>query len=613
MADPQAPWTSGSEILQNTGNAGLASGSGSGVLPIQVDAKPIYSVLDRLGDEDVKMRFQKHLEARADAESLSKTISDIDRQGGSLFNMKGADGSNISYNILPDDHKVAAGMADDLRRMAWADPGNYEQNPIYKRKLYEYNYAVQHAQKRAVAYANNRLAAQQALDPDDRAGYLNANKTQIDDHPLTDLHNPESYIPKQTVDRSTYFDSKLASDKDNFESTTAIGKNPNDPNDPQGYEISKSRLKNAILDVRANVAPGTKAYTEGVKDYITTVNLLKSDPAEAARIEQDILRINKERGLNIQPYVTVKDGQVLFPTKNGKPDIANFVGAIVAEHYGSESTTSKPTNLDEQRKKEEADIKHQKNSDALGWANFHDKERHEKEMEKAAREKGDAKTADEMAAVNAPVHTYLNFAENARAKATVAIPDQFKSVLTVQGINPDDYTYTPINATDEGVGNIAAVKKVNDKGASVGYGQPLSAVYLKAKTGGPGNDMVAVSYEEKPEHTDKKTSIVTPAEIKWKTIKPNEGVENIIKTGKTGVTDKTLLNVGKSQNKLNEYFGGAPVQGGAPAAPRQASNQRPSGVPTNAKSGKTTYGGKKINVWSDGKKLWNAETGEELK
>jgi hypothetical protein len=187
MADPQAPWISGTEILNNPGNAGLASGSGSGALPIQVDTKPIYSVLDRLGDEDVKMRFQQQAQDREDKAALAKTLAEIGGKGGSAFNMKGADGSNVSFSPLPEDQKVLQSKADEMRQIILKNPDNYDYDPNFLRKKEEYNYLLQHAGKRSILHSQNRLGAQQATDPEDREGYLKTNQDEILAHPLTML------------------------------------------------------------------------------------------------------------------------------------------------------------------------------------------------------------------------------------------------------------------------------------------------------------------------------------------------------------------------------------------------------------------------------------------
>lgn len=444
MADPQAPWTSGSEILANPGNANLASGSGSGSMPITVDAKPIYSVLDRLGDEDVKMRFQKQAQDREDQAALSKTLAEIGGKGGSAFNMKGADGSNVSFSPLPDDQKVLQSKADELRQIILKNPDKYDYDPQFLRKKEEYNYLLQHAGKRSILHSQNRLGAQQATDPEDREGYLKSNQDEILGHSLTDFHEPNTYLQKQTTDLEAIQSQK---ERENKENKTTLGSEVKD-----GYQTDKFGLTNEVADVRSRMVPGTKAYVEGVKLSQSFIKNYAQHPAWVEDMNAKILENNAERGLkpgdaHYQPPVAIvkPDGTVGFLST----DPAQITGAIFFASHGGVSKDVKPSNIDEQRNKIKADEQREKEQTAIARQTLWEHIRHNK----AEEAKGIKPTTEQLKQNNdekagvAAYHEVKKVYDPANYKEHIPATPENKLAIEKSGYNPKEYEFFKVPAS----------------------------------------------------------------------------------------------------------------------------------------------------------------------
>jgi hypothetical protein len=413
MADPQAPWTSGSDILSNPGNAALASGSGAGVMPLQIDTKPVYSVLDKMMDEDVRMRFQKQAQDREDRAALGQTLATL-KGKGSAFNMKGADGSNVSFSPLPDDQRVLQEKADDLRRTILKNPDNYDVDPQYLKKKEEYDYLLQHASKRAILHSQNRVSAAQAADPEDRAGYLQTNQDEILSHSLTEFHEPNSYIPKPTIDPEKILSGKELADKNNYHTIKTDVKD--------GVQTDMIGLRDDMADIRSRITPGTPAYVEAVKMSQSFIKTMDNDPQAVIAMNDRLAKYNAERGYqpgdpHYQPPVAqvTPEGKVLFPAK---PDPAQIVGAIYFDRHGGLTPSQKPTKIEEEKRNLESEIKRRQDQTSIEYAKL----KAEREKLKAEAEKTKKPSAEELK-------------ENQNEKSGLAAYREVKNVYA-----PDHYT-----------------------------------------------------------------------------------------------------------------------------------------------------------------------------
>jgi hypothetical protein len=593
---PDAPFVSGSEIVANPGNAALGyNGTGVEYGTNPADTNPFANVqgtLARIQDEDAKMRYVKHLEFRKDQEDLAQMLSSL-KGNGSVFNMKGQDGKNVSFAPLPQDQQVLAEKADELRKLALKKPDSYSFDREFLKKKDEYDNLIAHAGMRSVSDAQNRLSAAQSMDPEDREGYLKHNKSEIEDKSLTDFHRPNPYMPNPKTDGENILSQKERLDKDNFAIRgTSITKEGN-----IDVQTDLTGLKDDIVDVRGKIKPGTKAFTEAVimaQRFISSPNT--QNPQVIIDMNKRIDANNAARGYkpgdaHYQPHVAeIKpDGTVGFTST----DPAQIAGAIIFESYGGLQPTKKPTKalaeqtkIDAQTNEVNTKIKNeQRTYQKIGAEIDHLHAQTDEAKARTAKLEGEAKKLAEkeqadIEEVNSPVASYLSVVTDANKKKFKAIPAGIAPALTNAGIDASQYTMTSINPSDEGVSHISGIQKTNDKGiATEGINAPSAAYYLKSNTGNPKNDMIAVSYKK------------SPTEIAWKTIKPNEAVENIIKSRKNfkNITDKTTATIGRSQNKLNEVWGKTTAE----EAP--TSTQRPTTVPAGAIL-KTTASGK---YWVD--------------
>ena len=550
---PDAPFISGSEILANPGNAALGYSSGVDYDFNPADTNPFAGVqgtLSRIQEEEKQMRFQRHLEKQKEQEQLAETISSL-KGKGSVFNLKGPDGANTSFTPLPEDEVILTEKADELRKLALKSPGGYKYNREFLKKKDEFDYLTAHAGMRAVHDAQNRQAAVKATDEEDRAGYLKNIDEEVTPYKLTDLYRPKPYNPAMKTEGESILPSKDRLDKDNFftKSVTVADEGG------IGIQTDMTGLRDDIVDVRGKIKPGTKAYSEAVimsQRFISSP--LTQNPKAIEDMNRRIDANNASRGYkpgdaHYQPHVAEvqPDGTVGFVST----DPAQIAGAIFFEQYGGLQASKKPTDILEKKKAAESQIKNQEDDNRRQWATLQDKIRHEKEMEEIARNKGKAKEADELKEINAPVITYLEFAKSAREKKPLPIPDMVGSAMKAQGIDPGQYEYVPLNATDEGVSRIFGISKVDKDGkAQKGLNSPTAAYYLRSKTGDMKDDFIAGTYNEGPT-------------TKWKTVKPNEAVSNIYSN--TG-NASSFKQINKIQNKLSEYLGGNAPASQAPAA-----------------------------------------------
>jgi len=359
---PDAPFVSGTEILSNPGNAALGySGTNVNYNFNPADTHPFASLettIDALQANENKARLEKHLEQRADQEALAQTLAGM-KGNGSAFNMKGPDGQNISFQPLPQDQAILNEKADNLRRDILKNPKGYKYDANFYKNKDEYDQLLVHAQQRAIEHTRNKLAAAQTMDPEDREGYLKHNQSEILDHPLTDMYQPGTYMPKQRIDPEVIFPSKTLFDKDNYSTMKATVVN----RDGVGVEQDMVGLNGNVLDIRKTLVPGTKAYIEAYKMSVPFVKEAQVNPDRIRQMNANLAAINEQRGykpgnIHYQPPVAEIDPQTGQVSKIST-DPVQIAGALYFEKYGALQPKEKISDFLEKQKKAKSDSAHQ--------------------------------------------------------------------------------------------------------------------------------------------------------------------------------------------------------------------------------------------------------------
>lgn len=288
MAD--APFVTGNDILSYTGNAGLASGAGNGIMPTQGDPYAgISSAIDRINETHAQKAIMDYQQKIDQQKNLQKMLAETD---GSVFNMKGANGQNMSYTPLADDQPMLNEKAKELHDMVTAKPGHYNDNGEFSQAYREFSQLNNKAGTRAVAWQNYNNEAMKSDDPQERANILAWRDQELKGKKLGDANDPEPYLAKLPMNDEVYFPSKKLADDNNYSTADSIG------TDAQGNQTQTTTktLKPNVADFRSNIIPGTKEYTAAAKitsDYLSNIN---GNPALVDRDAKNIDAVNKAMG-----------------------------------------------------------------------------------------------------------------------------------------------------------------------------------------------------------------------------------------------------------------------------------------------------------------------------
>ena len=217
------PLTSASDILSYHGDAGLASGSGAGTLPVMPDYQPMLSTVDKLQDEQVQKRKEARAQAQKDLEDRAKFISGLTNNGGSVFNMKGQGGSNQSYSMLPDDQEDVNKSALNIIQAVNANPSGYAYDPSIAKMQMDHNRLAANAQMRSTYETQARLAAANTMDPEEKAGYLKSIDDEINKYKAGDFHKIDPYVPPVKYGQADWLPKEYADRKNNWELTKDDG------------------------------------------------------------------------------------------------------------------------------------------------------------------------------------------------------------------------------------------------------------------------------------------------------------------------------------------------------------------------------------------------------
>ena len=432
----------GNEILSYTGNAGLAAGAGTGLMPIQVNPlSGVDSSLDKIQELHAHEKLIDYQKKIKDQEDLAKMLSET---GGSVFNIKGASGQNASFQPLPDDQKILTEKAHDLRRIVLENPSNYQFNENYLDKRKELDNLTNHAGLRSQAYAGYNSDAAKANDPDERRSILNLRQAELDGHKLHEYHMPEPYLPAmQTVDPIS---GKDWTDKKKLqEFGTAMQTKKDQNGNPVDYQVKLLGIPNSEL-----LAPLNDVSTKGT-EYVKNSALgfyklpQSRDPAFIQKMNADIDKKARQRGITPVYAATVDaNGNVVY-----NPNPREIATALNIEKHGYTQTEEVPSDASIKQKKEAVDITNVrneiKNRDAgtaqkwadlkekiREWDNPHDKDKVNTESLKEQQYQKSAYNAYQ------DVHKVFDDAYS-KQPTSMAVPSYWKE----KGFDPNDYEFYP--------------------------------------------------------------------------------------------------------------------------------------------------------------------------
>lgn len=329
------------DILSYRGDPGLAAGAGTGLSPIQVNPLGgVDSTLDKIQQINAQKAIMDYQQKAKDQEDLAKMLRET---GGSVFNMKGPGGQNISYTPLPEDMKILNAKAHELRRMTLEHPDNYEFNEDWLDKKKEYDNLVNHAGVRAYAYSNYNTDAAKTNDQEERNRIMGMRQSEIGNHPLTDYYMPEPHLPGFTSNMENILPEKTALDKNN-QNTFRVKTGKDAAGNLLFTELNG--LKDNVLDRRQDIFPGSPGWADAVNYTKNYFQHIAANPSLVQQQNTNIDRINQQRGYvdengnpinqhyipHVADVVQGPNGPQVVPRTTNPADV---VHALIAEKYGS--------------------------------------------------------------------------------------------------------------------------------------------------------------------------------------------------------------------------------------------------------------------------------------
>jgi hypothetical protein len=570
MPDP-TPQVTGSDILSYRGDAGLAAGAGNGgILPQQADPfAGISGTIDAVNERQAQQRVREYQQKIKDREDLTKMLAETD---GSVFNMKGENGKNVSFSPLPKDQEILTQKADELRKIMLSKPDKYMYDADYLKKKADYNTLTRHAGVRAVTYANFNQEAAKSNDPNERESILGMRRSEVEDKPLTDFHMPEPHLPRFKYDPETFISGKDLKEAKNLNTFQVSG-----GTDAQGNIVHTSMdgLNDNVMDFRAKIQPNSKSFSDAVNLSNGYIQAISNNPGLVISHNRNIDAINLQRG-----YVD-QNGKILSPHfiphvaevvagPNNQPVVkidtdnpTDIAYSIMAEKYGrlQQSKEIKKDALDVE--KTELGMKYTRAQiDNLKERADIARKKLELDKSKEAREQAEA-SEDEYAAASTVNSVYKTYTDQRNKKdfAPLSGVPQLQPVLGTIGVNANEYEFAPLNHLDDNIKDIAGVQTKNLTGAvQKAPAGPTAAYYLKSKNGISG-DRIVIGVPTDTKIKDKKGNDAIKTDINWIAVSPEDAVKNKISTMKNfNVTDKTLKTISNAQRDVNDMLQGKPAK-----------------------------------------------------
>lgn len=539
------PVTSGSDLISNPGNANLGYSSGVGYGANPAVTNPLEGVdntLARIQQQDSAMRMQRHLEQRQDIEGLSQMLA---QTNGSLFNMKDAQGNNVSFTPLPGDKKQLDEQADRIRKIVLNKPENYKNDPDFYKAKQELDYMTRHASVRsAFATQENQLASGEQ-NPDERNGRLSNMNEQINSN-LTDYKMPSPYKEGPKF-KDELADPKLWQDPSKLQH---FGTENVTRADGTAYEVSKSGIPTNEL-----LKPINDVSSAGMTNAKNAATLwLHSPEAQNAgfikQMDQQIVDNAKQRGIDpVFAAIVNPDGSIQY---NPNP------GQILAAHnlysYGALRSEEKPSDAGIKQEAEKANIAHtkaqiadMKDKNDIAWYNAKKDDKPKYEATNTA-----LKVAD----------TFLSGREGTQKPIDIKITPDLLQAANSSGINYKNFTISKGNANDQNIKEIIGAPKYDESGKlqSGDYESPEEVYHLVSKDGIENDKFAAkvpIYRKVKSEKKGVKSEGIEKVGTQWVFVSPQEAVSNKIR-----YTARNINNIQVPQaienavNTLNDAFSG---------------------------------------------------------
>lgn len=464
------------DILSYQGNPGLATGAGTNLQPIkQNPLEGVDSTLDKIQQTNHTKAIIDYQQKIKDRDNLAQMLAET---GGSVFNMKNANGQNISFSPLPADQKILTDKAHEIRKMILDHPDNYMYNEDYLDKKAKYNQLVNHAGLRTTAYSGYNADAQKINDPDEKANILSMRDSELA-HSLEEGHLPEPYIHKPTIvnpiDAKKYLEDPKKMQEYKTYTETRTDANGNEVN----YQVRKIGIpKKEIFAPLYDLSTATTEYAKNATLGFWALPQ-SQDPAYISAMNADIDRKAADMGEKPVYAATINaNGQIIH-----NPNPREVATALNIEHYGGTQEEAKPTDAIGKQEKQELDMVKTRHDMKIA-----DEKVAIAEMQARNKTTGKPPTAEELKEAQNKVYATSIVRDvrdvfNTATSKPLAKPN-YPEVWKKNGVNPDEYYIYPdiekgvankfigipapeTSTTVAGKGGVKTTEK--SKGGSVGY------------------------------------------------------------------------------------------------------------------------------------------------
>lgn len=574
MADQ---FVSGSDILSNTGNAGLGYSSGVAYNANPADTNPfaaVQSTLTQVTAHEAQKRALERERQLKEHDDLAKYLTET---GTTAFNQKGPNGEHMGMDMLPEDRAIVNAAADDLNKTVVANPRTYKFDPAIREKETNFRQLVRQASLRAIDVASKQQMAAKENNPIERARILE-NIQGNRGKPVSDFATPEPYLPKEKYNITDFVAEDVLSgkNKEAYTETTTAGLDKN------GNEITTTQkiIRPDILDIREKAKQGTATYG-------SAVNMARSFyESPAAQSPQAILDMNgKIDQLNASP--AYKDHQIphiaeVLPSgkiKYNNLDAPSVSYALLAETYGhpisstdverTAATVGKEkTELQfakDKNRREESDLK-------LKWAKFEDDKSKLSKDEKAAQ----LKELNARTTANT-IHKVLANVKGLKPLDEVmnSVPESDRSGLAQSladyGFDNSNYQVGALNSMDATVKYMAGIQYMNKEGQlQKGSSAPKYSYVMMPKSGNMSEAKLVFGYPTLQDvvyppgdaHAGEVkmngTKPVKERVIQWKVSSPQEAINSYISArgNFSNITPAMQGEMDRSIDYLTDLLGG---------------------------------------------------------
>lgn len=554
----------GSDILNYRGDAGLGLGGGSGVQYVGNPANTnplagIDSTVDLLERHALDAQNKLWQQKIADRDATAKWLVGLQNSGQSAFNMKDAQGNNMSITPLQADKQEMDAKANEINEYMMQHPNAGQWDVNLRKLVQEHNDLVNHAGFRATQMMKARLEASANPDPAEQQAILDNADKEIAQRKLSEFYTPMPYMNKAPIESG--FD----------ESVFDLKKHPENAQeklvqtkDAQGNQILQTHgfFNPSVVDQRTDIMADPKRAAKAERYAALYSHILENSPQAVIAQNRDIDRAQAQlraRGDNttvipkIYDVVQAPNGQL--QVVNLKPDAtaADKVWYLKAPKYLSSSISEKAgkTALDVQGEK--ADIAKKQADVAHMYASIKDmKQKAEQAKIDNNEDEWAANTAAaEVAQTLLPLKTadwnkasWVKDAPELTVKkgkeggwfGIGAEPEQKAKldelVKNSTGHNFDSYLFVPLPQS-KSTTDMGGKRLLDDKGKiSNTTEQPEKAFYLHQPGTEHRKDILLFGYLTNPDDTK------NPKQYDWRIVTQHEAVHNYTNALNNFASDK---------------------------------------------------------------------------